>query len=58
MNPRLYIVIPCYNEETVIPIMAPVFLEKLNFLIKSEKLHLTAKSCLSMMEVRIRLGLV
>lgn len=31
--PRLYIVIPCYNEETVLPITAPLFLEELNGLI-------------------------
>lgn len=27
--PRLYIVIPCYNEETVLPITAPMFREKI-----------------------------
>ena len=32
--PRLYIVIPCYNEETVLPITAPLFLEELNGLIE------------------------
>ena len=26
--PVLYIVIPCYNEEKVLPITAPMFLEK------------------------------
>ncbi len=31
--PTLYIVIPCYNEEKVLPITAPVFLEKLMSLI-------------------------
>lgn len=31
--PTLYIVIPCYNEEEVLPITAPVFLEKLMSLI-------------------------
>ena len=30
--PRLYIVIPCYNEEAVLPITAPMFREKLEFL--------------------------
>lgn len=29
MKPTLYIVIPCYNEQEVLPIMAPVFLKKL-----------------------------
>jgi len=35
-NPRLYIVIPCYNEEAVLPITAPLFLEELNLLIKEK----------------------
>lgn len=30
--PVLYIVIPCYNEEEVLPITAPMFLEKILFL--------------------------
>lgn len=30
--PRLFIVIPCYNEETVLPITAPLFLEELSIL--------------------------
>ena len=29
MKPRLYIIIPCYNEQEVLPITAPVFLRKL-----------------------------
>ena len=29
MKPILYIVIPCYNEQEVLPLMAPVFLRKL-----------------------------
>ena len=32
MTPRLFIVIPCYNEQEVLPITAPMFLEKLNSL--------------------------
>ena len=28
-NPVLYIVIPCYNEQEVLPITAPMFLNKL-----------------------------
>ena len=35
-KPVLYIVIPCYNEEAVLPITAPQFLEKLNCLIEKE----------------------
>lgn len=34
----LWIVIPCHNEEEVLPITAPMFLEKLNSLIASEKI--------------------
>ena len=30
MKPTLYMVIPCYNEEKVLPITAPMFLEQLN----------------------------
>ncbi len=29
MKPTLYIIIPCYNEEKVLPITAPLFLEQL-----------------------------
>ncbi len=37
-TPKLYMVIPCYNEEKVLPITAPMFLEKLNSLIKCGKI--------------------
>lgn len=36
MKPTLYIVIPCYNEEEVLPITAPLFLKKLEELIEGE----------------------
>lgn len=36
-NPRLYIVIPCYNEQEVLPITAPLFLKKLDELIENGK---------------------
>lgn len=36
MKPILYIVVPCYNEEEVLPISAPVFSDKLKSLIKDE----------------------
>lgn len=38
MNPTLFIVIPCYNEETVLPITSSLFLKKLNELISQEKI--------------------
>lgn len=34
----LYIVIPCYNEEKVLPVTAPLFLEELEVLICKEKI--------------------
>lgn len=34
--PRLYIVIPCYNEQEVLPITAPMFLEKIQSLAEQE----------------------
>lgn len=30
MKPILYIVIPCYNEQEVLPVTAPLFLQKIN----------------------------
>lgn len=36
MKPTLYLVIPCYNEEDVLPITAPAFAGKLRSLIKDE----------------------
>lgn len=36
--PTLFIVIPCYNEETVLPITAPLFLNKLSQFIHEEKI--------------------
>ena len=30
MQPILYIVIPCYNEQEVLPVTAPMFLQKIN----------------------------
>ena len=39
MNPPiLYIVIPCYNEEAVLPVTAPLFLEKLRQMTESRKI--------------------
>lgn len=36
MKPILYIVVPCYNEEEVLPITAGMFVDKINELIKKE----------------------
>ena len=38
MKPVLYIVIPCYNEEDVLPITAPLFLAKIKELMASGKI--------------------
>lgn len=38
MTPRLYIVIPCYNEQEVLPITAPMFLNKINQLAAAGKI--------------------
>lgn len=58
MKPILYIVIPCYNEREVLPITAPKFLKKLNFLIdngdisdKSRILFVNDGSCDSTWEI-------
>ncbi|MBQ9250556.1 MAG: glycosyltransferase family 2 protein [Oscillospiraceae bacterium] len=39
MAPILYIVIPCYNEEAVLPLTAPQFLQKLRELTEAGKIH-------------------
>lgn len=38
MRPRLYIIIPCYNEEKVLPITAPMFLKKIYQLTEKEEI--------------------
>jgi len=38
MQPILYAIVPCYNEQEVLPITAPMFLEKLNSLISAGKI--------------------
>lgn len=38
MRPVLYIVIPCYNEEKVLPITCEMFLEKITTLVKNNKI--------------------
>lgn len=41
--PILYIVIPCYNEQEVLPKTAPLFLDKINELIELNKIHSNSK---------------
>lgn len=43
MQPILYIVIPCYNEEQVLPITSGLFLDKLTQLIKQNKIDRLSK---------------
>lgn len=38
MKPVLYIVIPCYNEEKVLPITCTMFLDKINELVRNDKI--------------------
>lgn len=38
MSPTLYIVVPCYNEQEVLPLTAPVFLKKLTDLTDAGKI--------------------
>lgn len=38
MKPKLWIVIPCYNEQEVLPITAPMFLDKINGLAAAGKI--------------------
>ncbi|MBQ2823983.1 MAG: glycosyltransferase family 2 protein [Oscillospiraceae bacterium] len=38
MKPVLYIVVPCYNEEEVLPVTSEIFLKKLDELAKKEKI--------------------
>lgn len=38
-NPILYIVIPCYNEGQVLPYTNPMFVEKIEQLVKKEEIH-------------------
>ena len=38
MTPKLYIIIPCYNEQEVLPITAPMFLEKVKSLAEKGKI--------------------
>ena len=42
-EPILWIIIPCYNEEAVLPITAPLLLQKLNDLIASDKVSVESR---------------
>lgn len=42
-RPCLWMVIPCYNEEEVLPITAPLFLEELQELIQKNKIAENSK---------------
>ena len=42
-TPTLYIVIPCYNEQAVLPITAPLFLNKITSLINKNKISQDSK---------------
>lgn len=42
-KPVLYIVIPCYNEETVLPITCKMFLDKINELIEKNRIASDSK---------------
>ena len=39
MTPKLYMIIPCYNEEQVLPITSGMFLAKLTALSSTGKIH-------------------
>ena len=43
MKPLLYIVIPCYNEEKVLPVTAPLFLNEVQTLIDKELISENSK---------------
>lgn len=38
MRPVLYLVIPCYNEEKVLPVTSQLFLDEINLLINKDKI--------------------
>ena len=42
-KPILYIVVPCYNEEQVLPHTNPIFVEKIEQLVKKEEIHRHSK---------------
>ena len=42
-NPILYIVIPCYNEQEVLPVTSRMFLDKIRQLEANDKIHEDSK---------------
>lgn len=50
--PELYIIIPCYNEEKVLPITCSMFLDKLQSLISRQAVSDRAAYCLWMTVLR------
>lgn len=42
-KPKLVIVVPCYNEEQVLPVTAPMFLKKIEELMKNNKISEDSK---------------
>ena len=45
MTETMYVVIPCYNEEQMLPITAKALIKKLDELKAEVASHRTAKSC-------------
>ena len=43
MPPVLYVVIPCYNEEEVLPVTSVFFLEKIQSLIRKGEIHVDSR---------------
>lgn len=42
-KPKLYIIVPCYNEESVLPITAPMFMNEIDELIEKGKISKKSK---------------
>ena len=38
MTPKLFLIVPCYNEEAVLPVTAPLFLKKITDLAREGKI--------------------
>ncbi len=55
-NPILYIVIPCYNEEAVLPLTSGMFLKKSKTLPQRARYRTKAAYCSSTTVPRIRPG--